>query len=257
MKPRLGSSPSTTVNLTVPDRRSRRYLTGKEIERLMDCARKHSRHGHRDATMVLVAYRHGLRASEICDLQWHQIELAEGRMHVHRAKRGIPSVHPIRGDEMRALRKLRREHSADAYVFVSEPGGPEPHRLPSAYPAPRGSRQDAFLDPSAHAAPCLRIQACERWTRYPSFTALSWASEYPAHDSLHRISGGSLQRFLAKLGGRFRLLSRGRASWCRMAKSHAAADAAITWNGLPMLPPRPPKPPPPRPPRPPPPPPAA
>ena len=124
MKPRHGSSPSTTVNLTVPDRRSRRYLTGKEIERLMDCARKHSRHGHRDATMVLVAYRHGLRASEVCDLQWHQIELAEGRMHVHRAKRGIPSVHPIRGDEMRALRKLRREQPTDAYVFVSERGGP-------------------------------------------------------------------------------------------------------------------------------------
>ena len=72
MKPRARTSPSTTVNLTVPDRRSRRYLTGKEIERLMDCARRHSRHGHRDATMVLVAYRHGLRASEVCDLQWHQ-----------------------------------------------------------------------------------------------------------------------------------------------------------------------------------------
>ena len=124
MKPRSGKSPSTTVNLTVPDRRSRRYFTEREVERLMDCARKHSRHGHRDATMVLVAYRHGLRASEVCDLQWHQIELAEGRMHVHRAKRGIPSVHPIRGDEMRALRKLRREHPSDAYVFNSERGGP-------------------------------------------------------------------------------------------------------------------------------------
>ena len=58
--------------------------------------------------MILVAYRHGLRASEVCDLQWHQIELSEGRMHVRRVKNGTPSVHPIRGDEMRALRKLRR-----------------------------------------------------------------------------------------------------------------------------------------------------
>jgi len=48
------------VNLTV----KRRYLTEREIERLMDCARKHGRYGHRDATMILVAYRHGLRASE-------------------------------------------------------------------------------------------------------------------------------------------------------------------------------------------------
>src|SRR5215475_1645681 len=55
-------------------------------------------HGHRDATMMLVAYRHGLRASEVCDLQWQQIELSEGRLHVHRVKNGIPSVHPISGD---------------------------------------------------------------------------------------------------------------------------------------------------------------
>ena len=90
----------------------------------MDCARKHGRCGHRDATMILVAYRHGLRASEVCDLQWQQIELSEGRLHVHRVKNGIPSVHPIRGDEMRALRKLRRDYPTDAHVFVSERGGP-------------------------------------------------------------------------------------------------------------------------------------
>src|SRR5262245_41808316 len=81
----------TIVNLTV----KRRYLTEREIERLMDCARKYGRYGHRDATMILVAYRHGLRASEICDLQWQQIELSEGRLHVHRVKNGIASVHPI------------------------------------------------------------------------------------------------------------------------------------------------------------------
>ena len=108
------------VNLTV----KRRYLTQREIDRLMDCARKHGRYGHRDATMIFVAYRHGLRASEVCDLQWQQIELSEGRLHVHRVKNGIPSVHPIRGDEMRALRKLRRDHLKEAYVFVSERGGP-------------------------------------------------------------------------------------------------------------------------------------
>ena len=72
--------------------------------------------------LVLVAYCHGLRASEVCELQWQQIELSEGRLHVRRVKNGIPSVHPIRGDEMRALRKLRREYSKDAYVFVSERG---------------------------------------------------------------------------------------------------------------------------------------
>jgi integrase len=131
----------------------RRYLTEREIERLMDCARKHGRYGHRDATMILVTYRHGLRASEVCDLQWQQIELSEGRLHVHRVKNGISSVHPIRGDEMRALRKLRRDFRARrAY---------RPHRFPSARPASRRGRQDAIPDPPTHASPCLRVQAGE------------------------------------------------------------------------------------------------
>ena len=124
MFPASETTASDTVKLTVSQPRSRRYLTEREIERLMGTARKHSRRGHRDATMILVAYRHGLRASELCDLQWHQIELAEGRLHVHRIKKGTPSVHPIRGDELRALRRLRRDNPTDAYVFVSERGGP-------------------------------------------------------------------------------------------------------------------------------------
>ena len=49
----------TIVNLTV----KRRYFTEREVERVMDCARKHGRYGHREATMILVAYRHGLRGS--------------------------------------------------------------------------------------------------------------------------------------------------------------------------------------------------
>jgi integrase len=55
--------------------------------------------------MILIGYRHGLRASELCDLQWSQIELATGRLHVRRAKNGSPSVHPMQGDEIRALRR--------------------------------------------------------------------------------------------------------------------------------------------------------
>ena len=90
---RRSASPPNTVNCTV-----RKYLTAREIEKLMDYARKHSRYGHRDSTMILVTYRHGLRASEVCDLQWHQVELDQGRMHVRRAKNGTPSVHPIRGE---------------------------------------------------------------------------------------------------------------------------------------------------------------
>ena len=88
----------TIVNSSV---RTREYLTVREVERLMAAARKYSRYGHRDATMILIGFRHGLRASELCDLQWHQVELGAGRLHVRRAKSGSPSVHPLRGDEIR------------------------------------------------------------------------------------------------------------------------------------------------------------
>jgi integrase len=109
------------VNSTV---RTGEYLTAREVERLMAAARKFSRWGHRDATMILVGYRHGLRASELCDLQWHQVELATGRLHVRRAKSGSPSVHPLQGDEIRALRRLQREQGPSPHVFASERGGP-------------------------------------------------------------------------------------------------------------------------------------
>jgi integrase len=74
--------------------------------------------GHRDATIILIP-----RASELCDLQWHQVELASGRLHVRRTKRGTPRVHPMQGDEIRALRRLRREQPAGPHVFASERGG--------------------------------------------------------------------------------------------------------------------------------------
>jgi integrase len=104
--------------------RPREYLTEKEIERLQDAARKRSRYGHRDATMILIAYRHGLRASEVCGLRWDQIDLNSGRLHVRRAKGGIDNVHPMSGREIRALRQLRRENMESRYVFVTERGGP-------------------------------------------------------------------------------------------------------------------------------------
>jgi Phage integrase family/Resolvase, N terminal domain len=102
----------------------REYLTTAEIERLMAAARKSSRHGHRDATMILIGYRHGLRASELCDLQWSQVELATSRLHVRRAKNGSPSVHPMQGDEIRALRRLQCEQGLSSHVFMTERDGP-------------------------------------------------------------------------------------------------------------------------------------
>jgi integrase len=115
---------ATPAIVNSPVARTREYLTAAEIETLVAAARKSSRYGHRDATMILIAFRHGLRAGELCDLQWHQVELAAGRLHVRRSKRGTPSVHPIQGDEIRALRRLQREQPPGPHVFTSERGGP-------------------------------------------------------------------------------------------------------------------------------------
>lgn len=104
--------------------RTREYLTPSEVEQLMTAARN-NRWGHRDATMILVCYRHGFRASEVCDLEWNAIDFGRAEMHIRRAKNGKPAVHPIRGDELRALRRLQREQTPKSnYVFTTERGGP-------------------------------------------------------------------------------------------------------------------------------------
>jgi type 1 fimbriae regulatory protein FimB/type 1 fimbriae regulatory protein FimE len=103
--------------------RTREYLTEKEVERLMRAAGD-NRHGHRDATMILLAFRHGLRASELCSLRWDQIDLTQAKLHVVRAKNGMPSVHPLTGSELRALRRLQREQEPGRYVFMSERDAP-------------------------------------------------------------------------------------------------------------------------------------
>jgi type 1 fimbriae regulatory protein FimB/type 1 fimbriae regulatory protein FimE len=104
------------------DLRTREYLTEAEVERLMKAATD-NRHGHRDGTMILVAYRHGLRVSELVDLRWDQVDFRTATLHVRRAKQGTPSTHPIIGDELRALRRLQREQEPKSpFVFTSERG---------------------------------------------------------------------------------------------------------------------------------------
>jgi integrase len=122
-KSHLKLVPPTEVNRTVaPTRRpnaelrTREHLTpGALVE-----AAKANRHGHRDATMILLAFRHGLRAAELCDLRWDQVEFKAAVLHVRRVKNGTPSTHPLRGNE----RRLQRESETSPFVFVSERGSP-------------------------------------------------------------------------------------------------------------------------------------
>ena len=103
------------------DKSRREYLTETEVERLMTAARKRGRYGHRDATMILVAYRHGLRVSELVALRWDQIDLEAGRLQVVRRKGSDDSLQPLTGAEIRALRRIRREQPTESrQVFVSD-----------------------------------------------------------------------------------------------------------------------------------------
>jgi integrase len=130
-KPRLAIVAPTTENRTVTplrrpnaELRTREHLTADEVEALMTAA-KGNRYGHRDATMVLLAYRHGLRACELVDLEWSQVDFKAAVLHVRRVKKGTPATHPLRGDELRALRRLQREQApASSYIFTSERGSP-------------------------------------------------------------------------------------------------------------------------------------
>jgi integrase len=111
----VGRKPNTEL-------RTREHLTATEVDRLIKAA-KGNRQGHRDATMILLAYRHGLRASEVIDLRWDQVDFNNAVLHVRRVKAGTPSTHPLTGAELRALRRLQRE-VASPFVFVSERGSP-------------------------------------------------------------------------------------------------------------------------------------
>ena len=106
------------------DLRSREYLTPAEIERLLKAA-KEGRWSLRDSCLVMVAYRHGLRAIEAAELEWSQVEFGRNAcLHVRRAKNGKDMVHPIRGDELRTLTALRKAYPDSPYVFVTERGTP-------------------------------------------------------------------------------------------------------------------------------------
>lgn len=106
------------------DRRPREYLLPDEVDQLLKAAKRTGRHGHRDQTLVLLAYRHGLRVGELVALRWDMVDLKQGLLHVRRLKNGVDSTHPLRGTELRALRRLRRDYPASAYLFVTERGGP-------------------------------------------------------------------------------------------------------------------------------------
>ena len=105
------------------DYRQREYLTEGEIAKLLDTA-GNSRNPTRDRLLILMAFRHALRVSELVDIRWQQIDLDSQTIHIRRAKNGTPGIHGLQGDELRLLRALRREHPHADFVFLSERKAP-------------------------------------------------------------------------------------------------------------------------------------
>jgi site-specific recombinase XerD len=104
--------------------REREYLHPSEVESLIAVARKIGRHGIRDAAMILLMFRHGLRTAELVALKWSSVDLKGGYIEIYRVKHGHDSVHPLRSPELRALRQLKRDYPETQYVFVSERKAP-------------------------------------------------------------------------------------------------------------------------------------
>ncbi len=103
-------------------RRSRDYVLPKEMNRVLKAAVKTSHHGHRNYTLILLCYRHGLRVGELVELRWRMVNLRQRMLRVSRLNNGIKSAHPLRKEERVALRKLKRDYPGKSYLFTTDRG---------------------------------------------------------------------------------------------------------------------------------------
>src|SRR5215510_961107 len=106
------------------DESVRDYLRPDEVDAMVQAARKSGRHRVRDAAIILMMFRHGLRTAELVAIRWQQVDLKAGYLDVHRVKQGHDAKHPLRGPQLRLLRELQRLYPASPYVFVSERKAP-------------------------------------------------------------------------------------------------------------------------------------
>jgi len=100
--------------------RSRDFLSPAEVGRLLDAA-KAGRHGDRDYLLILLAYRHGFRISELINLRITDLNLDSARVWVPRSKGSLSTEQPLAGDELRAIRRYLRARPANLpWLFMTE-----------------------------------------------------------------------------------------------------------------------------------------
>ena len=117
---------------------------------------------------------------------------------IRRIKNSTPSVRPLRGDELRALRELQRQCPDSRYVFCTERGGPFTADVINRLVKGIGKRAGLPFPPvHIHMPRHGRLRAGERGARHAAHPKLAWSSEYSAHGSLYRVEQRAVQRLLA------------------------------------------------------------
>jgi integrase len=183
-------SPTKEIRTVMPTRRPnsqlrpREHLTEREVEKLIEAA-KDNRYGHRDATMILIGFRHGLRASELCELQWSDVEFESATLYIRRAKGGTMATHPLLGDELPALRTLKRE-AKSPFIFVSERGAPFTVAGLAKLIERAGNAAKIGFKVHPHMLRCGRLRPGEQGHRYAHAAGLPWSSQHPIISALHR-----------------------------------------------------------------------
>ena len=146
--------PTTKKSVT---KRPRDYVFPKEVDRLLKAAAKsEGRHAHRNYTMILLAFRHGLRLGELTDMRWKMVDFQRKVLRVSRTLNGINSVHPLSAVELQALRKLKKEYPGTPYLFVTDAGAKLGNRTASRIVAEAG--QNAGI--KFHVSPSMLRRGC-------------------------------------------------------------------------------------------------
>ena len=139
--------------------------------------------GHPDATVVLIMARHGLRVSEAIDLEWDQIDFSRAHIHIRRLKGGIASVHPLQGDELRALRGVAQANRRPLYILQRTRRADDQIEREQDTRG-RCPKSRLALSASAHAPPYLRASSSGCWSRHTTALAMAGPCGHQTHCAL-------------------------------------------------------------------------
>jgi hypothetical protein len=145
--------------------------------------------------MILVACRPGLRASEICELRWEDLNFGGATLNVSRKKSGMPSTHPRAAPAAEAA----RVYGLHTFSSMSAARPSITRRFQLAGQARRSEGQTAFPNPRAHAAPCGGLYPGQRWQGYPLDPSLFRPQGHQAYGAIHRIVADAVQKLLSRL----------------------------------------------------------